>query len=509
MTRGTLVGYDGTAVYEPPTYVPPVDPCCWTDTGAVDVGLGPTSAYVWTDSPLSNADFVVTPSRWQLNLGASTFPAGFSRSAQSSATVLPLDPQQVQIDIPFGIDLPEPTNADGRVSAGLTVAIDRVGPSVTEHYSVAVTMFKNTGAFDWESHLTITTPTGSTDFSMPGGYGKLFVSTTLSIAISSSGITASAGGITGSRSYAGNTTQTSSLVKTGLTLSGSVENGNVSASPPWPPTNQCDVWALVPRITSPLGNCVSVPRNGVDCGPSAPAGGVGTPVPGGYSFFDDFTGPGLDGSKWGYGPTGHFHVPQSETSILYDPENIVVSGGNLGLSARRQPDGTWHGALVDTQTKFSQLYGWFGVRAKMVQGKGLFPAPLWLYGSGQEIDVCEILSNQPGTNSKGYSPYPYADVTLAHFHLGRTPPLTGYRYHLPSGTFADGFHTFEIEWRASYVAWYVDGVERARCTDPAIIPNVAMSLVVDHAAGGAWASSPDGSTPSPATILIDKVWAKP
>ena len=50
-------------------------------------------------------------------------------------------------------------------------------------------------------------------------------------------------------------------------------------------------------------------------------------------------------------------------------------------------------------------------------------------------------------------------------HYGRTPPgnvHTGTWYTLPGGASpADGFHVYALEWEATEIRWYVDGVHYA------------------------------------------------
>ena len=62
-----------------------------------------------------------------------------------------------------------------------------------------------------------------------------------------------------------------------------------------------------------------------------------------------------------------------------------------------------------------------------------------------------------------------------------------------------------------HVAWYVDGVERARTTDPALICPEAMYPILNVAVGGDWAGAPDETTAFPATMEVDyvRVWQNP
>jgi beta-glucanase (GH16 family) len=145
----------------------------------------------------------------------------------------------------------------------------------------------------------------------------------------------------------------------------------------------------------------------------------------------------------------------------------------------------------------------------MPRGKGLWPA-FWMLGAniGQvgwpacgEIDIMENVGHEPGVNhgsmhGPGYS--------------GATPETA--IYTLPGGqSFADGFHTFAVEWEPNVVRFYVDD-HLYQTRTPADLPP-GTKWVYDHpfflllnvAVGGGWPGSPDGSTSFPQTMKVDYV----
>lgn len=111
-----------------------------------------------------------------------------------------------------------------------------------------------------------------------------------------------------------------------------------------------------------------------------------------------------------------------------------------------------------------------------------------------EIDVMENVGFEPGTvhgtlHGPGYS----------------GSGGIGAAYTLPGGqAFADGFHTFAVDWAPNSVKWSVDGnVYQTRT--PADVGgnqwafNKPFFLILNLAVGGYWPGDPDGSTSFPSS----------
>jgi beta-glucanase (GH16 family) len=87
----------------------------------------------------------------------------------------------------------------------------------------------------------------------------------------------------------------------------------------------------------------------------------------------------------------------------------------------------------------------------------------------------------------------------------------GEGYELPSGNFADDFHTFAIEWTPEGISWLVDDEAYFTLT-PDEIP-AGSEWVYDHpffiilnlAVGGNWPGYPNDTTTFPQTLLVDYV----
>src|SRR4051812_31208542 len=88
---------------------------------------------------------------------------------------------------------------------------------------------------------------------------------------------------------------------------------------------------------------------------------------------DEFNGTTLDASKWNI-----LTREQSKHNELqyYLPDEVYVQNGNLRIRSRIRDYGSQHytSGRLDTSGKFSPVYGRFEIRAKLPNGKGMWPA---------------------------------------------------------------------------------------------------------------------------------------
>ena len=235
------------------------------------------------------------------------------------------------------------------------------------------------------------------------------------------------------------------------------------------------------------------------------------------TFADEFNGPAgspVDTSKWRFetgNNNGNNHEYQYYTNRT---QNASMDGqGHLVITARRENPGNyncWYGrcqytsARLNTSGRFSQVYGHFEIRMKMSRGQGMWPA-FWMLGTtgggwpnNGEIDVMENIGREPNTvhgtiHGPGYSG---AGGIGAAFNGPR---------------FADGFHTFRLDWSANKLVWSVDGKVYQTRT-PAdlngkqwVYNNRAFFIILNLAVGGDWPGAPTSGTPMPNTIVVDYV----
>ncbi|MFB7560651.1 discoidin domain-containing protein [Streptomyces brevispora] len=182
------------------------------------------------------------------------------------------------------------------------------------------------------------------------------------------------------------------------------------------------------------------------------------------TFFDDFTGSGLDRSKWRVVRTGTEMGPVNGESQAYvdSTNNIRTENGSLVLNAKyckgctSTRNGTFDftSGRVDTNTKFDFTYGKVSARMKLPVGDGYWPA-FWMLGSNVddptvswpgsgETDIMENIGYGDWTSSALHGPGYSADGNI------------GKQQTYPNGGRADAWHTYGVEWTAEGMTFTVD-----------------------------------------------------
>lgn len=220
---------------------------------------------------------------------------------------------------------------------------------------------------------------------------------------------------------------------------------------------------------------------------------------------DEFDGDELDDSIWSYDP----HEPGWTNNELQEytesTDNVFLRDGKLVLKAiKTEKNGKpyYTSGKVKTQNKKDFTYGKIVTRAKVPEGKGLWPA-IWMmptdesiYGTWPkcgEIDIMEILGSRIDT----------AYVTL---HYGEPHGEQQDTHILKSGSYADSFHDFSVEWEPGEIRYYVDGDLTLTVNDwysadengnekkfPAPF-NQPFYVQMNLAVGGSWPGNPDDTT---------------
>jgi len=173
------------------------------------------------------------------------------------------------------------------------------------------------------------------------------------------------------------------------------------------------------------------------------------------TFEDNFDGEKLDQNKWtdhfraypgnqggrihygsnelqGYTPIKDGHHQITTTTDQHGKETTIL---RLEATKDQFDDKRSHtSAMITTHQSHKQKYGRFEIRAKVPEGKGLWPA-FWLMpakgGWPPEIDIAEWLGDQPN---------------MVHAALHRTKkdhPNTDFFY---KEDLTEGFHTYSLEW---------------------------------------------------------------
>ena len=169
------------------------------------------------------------------------------------------------------------------------------------------------------------------------------------------------------------------------------------------------------------------------------------------SFDDEFdTGTTVDANSW-------------SSDIWYKANNPTknydVSGGSLNIWPALDASGAFFDRTLVGAGKFSQLYGFFEVEAKLPVGAGLHPVVSLTATNGPEIALMHAYTGAPsgGWSSNQLHPTDYVvtAVTSPDNYIGE------YRmrdYFAPPDLSA-GFHKYGVRWDANTVKYYFDGVQ--------------------------------------------------
>lgn len=240
----------------------------------------------------------------------------------------------------------------------------------------------------------------------------------------------------------------------------------------------------------------------------------------GYSILwnDEFNTDTLDNEIW----TREVREPgwtNNELQAYTDKEeNAFVKDGSLILKAIKTIDAQgnpyYTSGKVNSQNKKDFQYGKVVISAKAPEGQGLWPAA-WMmpkdenvYGQWPkcgEIDIMEVLGSQ-------------TNIAYQTIHYGEPHAQQQGIKTLDTGSFADGFHEYSVEWEPGEMRFYIDGELIHTVNDwftavdgeadkPYPAPfNQPFFVQMNLAVGGNWPKNPDETTDfSKAEFLIDYV----
>jgi len=234
----------------------------------------------------------------------------------------------------------------------------------------------------------------------------------------------------------------------------------------------------------------------------------------GYKLTFDEEFANLDVSASGPGTRWISHTPYGGDfgdARFADPgpdSPFSVKNGILTIEATKSA-GEWKSGLLSSADPkgngFSQLYGYFEMRAKLPKGDGTWPA-FWMNDvtnlknpipkvTNMEIDVLE----QYGLSAQAMH------CTLHWWHADGSHDAVATTASVKDMT--DGFHNYGLLWTRDNLVWYFDGVEVYRQPTPIELQSHAEYLMVNLALGGGW---PTDKTPNPSDMLVKyvRVYAK-
>lgn len=180
----------------------------------------------------------------------------------------------------------------------------------------------------------------------------------------------------------------------------------------------------------------------------------------------------------------------------YRPENVVVTDGKMKIDVRKKKykSDPYTSGAINTLGKKDILYGRLEVRAKLPDGKGVFPA-IWLLPVDgtefPEIDIAELLGQENKTlwnvvhwKEKGKKKRDFSSTIFKK-------PLT------------DDYHVYGLNWTKKKLTFTVDGKVTFETTKQ--VPKKRMYLYINVAVGGQWATNPSPKQKFPKEMSIDYV----
>jgi beta-glucanase (GH16 family) len=216
-------------------------------------------------------------------------------------------------------------------------------------------------------------------------------------------------------------------------------------------------------------------------------------------FADDFTGTSLD---WQW--TAYWGVPGGDPGGFFDPTHVTVSGGELVISAHKDPaDDAWDAGPntyvtggVSSSPSFAQTYGDYLVRFRMDAGQGIAHAILlWPQSNAwpPEIDFSEDNGGQRQT-----------DYATLHYGSGNTQVQKSVAVNLTR------WHTLGVQWTPGKLVYTLDGRSWATVTN-ANVPSIPMVLDIQTQAWACgtstWEQCPNAGTPARVNLDVDWVVA--
>jgi len=234
---------------------------------------------------------------------------------------------------------------------------------------------------------------------------------------------------------------------------------------------------------------------------------------------DEFDGARLDPETWFFatGDGTEKGLPGgwgNNELQYYLPDSAQLADGVLSITARQEAvEGlNYTSARINTEDRFAFKYGRIEASIKLPAGQGLWPA-FWMlpqdtsYGgwaASGEIDIVETV-NLDGTGS---------DEIFGTIHFGGEFPANssaGTTY-TPSADITTEFHTYAVEWDATEIRWYFDGMlygmKNAWTSTAAPFPapfDQPFHILLNLAVGGNFPGSPDGTAVFPVTMEVDWV----
>jgi serralysin len=158
-----------------------------------------------------------------------------------------------------------------------------------------------------------------------------------------------------------------------------------------------------------------------------------------------------------------------------------ISNGILTITAAKAPTADvsalngyqYTSGLLTTAKSFSQLYGYFEMKAELPVGQGAWPC-FWLLPSNgswpPELDALE------STGGNTVYQTMHTDSTGQHTYISAATTLSDV---------ANTYHTYGVLWTATTINFYIDHIEVNSIATPSDL-HTPMYMLANLALGGAW-----------------------
>ncbi|MDJ0391616.1 family 16 glycosylhydrolase [Roseomonas sp. E05] len=217
------------------------------------------------------------------------------------------------------------------------------------------------------------------------------------------------------------------------------------------------------------------------------------------SWADSGFGWSADSDTW-YLPAD----PVGAQSPFSIQDGILTITARTAETAYQDPKASYDytSGAITTFHDFSQLYGYFEIRAKISDVGGTLPA-FWMLPVDQgwppELDIMEVLGSDPSLlhatvhSQKGGA----IQVGATHYQTGHSTRVVD---------LSEDFHTYAVDWQADHVTWYLDGAPVHQIATPEDMHR-PMYLLANLNVGGTWEGRADPAKPFEATYQIDYIRA--
>ena len=171
-------------------------------------------------------------------------------------------------------------------------------------------------------------------------------------------------------------------------------------------------------------------------------------------FEENFEGNQLNMNHWSYeegdGCPNLCGWGNNERQI-YNRNYVEVKDGNLVITAVKKGDQYFSGK-INSKDKVEFQYGEIEVRAKVAEGKGLWPA-VWMLGhdisevgwpASGEIDIMEYVGREPKT-------------VFTSLHTPASHGNTINTKKVKIEDIEEGFHTYKAIWTKDHIEFLIDG----------------------------------------------------